>query len=159
MNYAGNQSTAAVGVFPATAGGLPLAERIMATPRLACEALCRALNNGDLEAALGCFSPGGCLIAADGTACQGEAAVRERLAELIARGARIEIELRGVLVAAEVALAHERWQITYGGVPDPALAKAPAPTMVLRWLEEEWRIAIAAPWGTTASPPLRAIWP
>lgn len=145
---------------PATpAPPAPLGRRLAATPRLACEALCRALNRGDLEAALSCFAPGACLLGPDGTAAQGEGALRSRLAELIAAGAEVRIELRGVLVASDLALAHERWHISRRGRPDPGLAHSPAPSLVLRLLEGEWRIAIAAPWGTPASPPLEAVWP
>lgn len=158
MSYAPNQPLAAVGV-PAAGGSVPLSERHVATPRLACEALARAINSGDLEAAIACFSPGACLVWEDGTVAQGEAAVRDRLTELVARAARVRIELRGVLVAADTALAHERWQIAYADGVDGGAAPAPCPTLVLRLLGGEWRIAIAAPWGTPASEPLRAIWP
>jgi ketosteroid isomerase-like protein len=158
MSPAGEQALLARIDAP-RAAGVPLGERLAATPRLACEALCRAINHGDLEAALACFSPGAGLLGSEGSLAQGEGAIAAHLAELIARGAHVQIELRGVLVAADLALAHERWQLTYAGVPDPATAKAPGPTLVLRLIAGEWRIAIAAPWGAPATAPLRAIWP
>jgi hypothetical protein len=158
MSYAPNQPLAAVGV-PAAGGSAPLSQRLAATPRLACEALAKALNAGELEAALACFSPGGGLVWEDGTLTRGEAALRDRLAELIARAARVGIELYGVLVAADIALAHERWQVTYANGVDASAAPASAPTLVLRLIAGEWRIAIAAPWGVPQSAPLRAIWP
>jgi ketosteroid isomerase-like protein len=136
-----------------------LRERAAATPRLACEALARAINARDLEAALECFAPGAVLVGPEGTVSQGEHALRASLSQLIAAGARIEIELFGVLVAEELALAHERWQISYGGVPDPRLSQASCPSLVMRLLGGEWKLAIAAPWGTAASPPLEAVWP
>ncbi|MGE5282509.1 MAG: YybH family protein [Chloroflexota bacterium] len=137
----------------------PLGERLAATPRLASEALCRALNQGDTEAALACFAPGAVLVGPEGTATQGEAALRAALDELIAAGAEVRIELRGVLVAGDTALAHERWAISRGGVPDQGLSRSPAPSLVLRCLGGEWKIAIAAPWGQPARPPLEAVWP
>jgi ketosteroid isomerase-like protein len=130
-----------------------------ATPRLACEALAAAINAGDLEAALACFSPGACLIAAEGSTATGEAAIRPRLWELIANGARIEIELAGVIVAEEVALAHERWRISYPGRRASRSPQSALPSLVLCCLEGEWKLAIAAPWGMPATAPLRAIWP
>jgi ketosteroid isomerase-like protein len=134
----------------------PLSERFTATPRLACEALARAIESRDLETALACFSPGACLVGPDGKASHGEGAIRSLLGGLIAHGARVRIELYGVLVAGDVALAHERWQISAG---QPSPSQAPAPTMVLRLAEGEWKVAIAAPWGTAASAPLEAVWP
>jgi len=138
---------------------LALRERLAATPRLACENLARAINHADLEAALECFSPGACLIGPEGTVSQGEHALRASLAQLIGAGAEVGLELRGVLVAEDLALAHERWQISYAGVPDPRLAQASCPSLVLRLLGGEWKLAIAAPWGQAASEPLRAVWP
>jgi len=136
-----------------------LSERLAATPRLACEALARAINNRDLEAALACFAPGAALVGPDGTVSQGEHALRASLAQLVAAGAEARVELRGVLVAEDLALAHERWQISYGGVPDPRLVHSPCPSLVLRLIGDEWKLAIAAPWGQAASEPLEAVWP
>lgn len=144
---------------PSAGNSVPLRERLLATPRLACEALSRAINDADIDAALSCFAPGACLVGPDGTAAQGAKALRSTLAQLIEAGAQVQIELRGVLVAREIALAHERWQISYEGVPDSRLALAPCPSLVLRLIEGEWRLAIAAPWGAPASEPLRAVWP
>jgi ketosteroid isomerase-like protein len=71
----------------------------------------------------------------------------------------VKIELRGVLVAAEVALAHERWTISYEGERASRSAQSAQPTLVMRLFAGEWKLAIAAPWGTPASKPLQAIWP
>jgi len=158
VSYAGEQALAAIRA-PAGGGRAALGERLAATPRLACAALCKALNAADLEAAIACFSPNGCLVWEDGTLAQGEGAVRERLSELIARAARVQIELRGVIVAGDLALAHERWQIAYGNGVDASVTAATGPTLVLRLIADEWKIAIAAPWGAPATEPLRAIWP
>jgi hypothetical protein len=144
---------------PSAGEAAPLRERLAATPRLACEALGRAIEDADLDAALSCFSPGALLIGPEGTAAQGTEALRASLAQLIEAGARVRIELYGVLVAEEIALAHERWQIAYEGLPDARLPEAPCPSLVMRLVEGEWKIAIAAPWGAPASEPLRAVWP
>jgi ketosteroid isomerase-like protein len=133
----------------------PLGERFAATPRLACQALSRALGEGDLEAALACFAPDACLILADGTSVHGEEAIRSRLAGLIAGGAEVAIELTGVIAAADVALAHERWSARSGA--QGGFSGAPHPTLVLRRHGEEWKLAIAAPWGWAPAPPLVAV--
>lgn len=134
----------------------PLGERLAATPRLACQALARAINAADLAAALACFTPGACLAMPDGNSAHGEMAIGACLGDLIARGARVRIETRGVLVAEDIALAHERW--SFSGQDTALTAPAgSAPTMVLRRVGEEWKVAIAAPWGAPATEPLRAI--
>jgi len=142
---------------PSAGAAAPLRERLCATPRLACEALARAIGRGELEAALSCFSSDGCLVGAEGTVAQGEHALAASLSGLIEAEAKVRIELYGVLVAGDIALAHERWQISYRGIPDPRLPQDPSPSLVLRLLEGQWRIAIAAPWGLAASEPLRGV--
>jgi ketosteroid isomerase-like protein len=126
-------------------GTAPLGERFAASPRLACQALARALRAGDLDAAASCFAPEACLIAPDGTEAHGEAAIRDRLAHLIASGAEVAIELAGVIAAGDIALAHERW--TFRSEGEGGSSHAPHPTLVLRRLGDEWKLAIAAPWG------------
>lgn len=135
-----------------------LGERLAATPRLACEALARALNHADLNAALACFSPGACLIGPEGTAVHGEAAIGTLLAELIEARARVVIEPVGVIVASDLALSHERWTIGVEGKRASRFSEPSSqPTLVLRQIGGEWRIAIAAPWGQPAHPPLEAV--
>ena len=132
-----------------------LGGRLGATPRHACAALSRALGGGDLEAAVACFAPDACLIAPDGTAVHGAAAIRSRLAGLIEARAEVEIELAGVLCAGDLALAHERWSFRSEG--EDGFSHAPHPTLVLRRVEGEWKLAIAAPWGWAPAPPLEAV--
>lgn len=135
MSQAAEMSLARIDSPPR--GGRPLGERFAATPRLACEALERAMAAGDLNAATACFAPDACLIGADGTQIHGQAAIRSHLAQLVQAGMQLAIEPTGVIVAGETALAQ------------PALA--------LRRVGEEWKIAIAAPWGWDPAPPLEAI--
>jgi ketosteroid isomerase-like protein len=133
----------------------PLGERFAASPRLACQTLQRALGVGDLEAACACFAPDACLITPEGTEVHGEAAIRSRLAQLIQARAEVTIDLAGVLSAGDLAIAHERWRIRAEGVD--RFSQAPHPTLVLRRLGAEWKLAIAAPWGWAPAPPLEAI--
>jgi ketosteroid isomerase-like protein len=132
-----------------------LGERFTASPRLACQALKRALGDGDIDAAAERFAPDACLIAPDGTAVHGAAAIRARLAGLIQSRAEVAIELAGVLAAGDIALAHERW--TFRSEGSQGSGHALHPTLVLRRLGTEWKLAIAAPWGWAPAPPLEAV--
>jgi uncharacterized protein (TIGR02246 family) len=132
-----------------------LGERFAFTPRHACAALSRALSSGDLDGAAACFAPDACLITPDGTEVHGEAAIRARLAKLIEGHAEVAIELAGVLSAGDIALAHERWTFRSEGVE--GFSHAPHPTLVLRRVEAEWKLAIAAPWGWGPAPPLEVV--
>lgn len=108
----------------------------------------RALYVGDLDAATACFARDGCLITPDATAVHSRERIRPLLAQLIARRTEIEVELSNVVGAGEVALANERWRVRSGiGDEAPRVEQTLSPTLVLRQIEGEWKIAIAAPWG------------
>lgn len=117
------------------------------TPALACLTFAATLNNGELDAATSCFAREGCLITPDATAIRGRESIRDILAQLIARRAEIAVELSATLTAGDVALAHERWRICSEGAENVPFVQVSTPTLVLRCIEEDWKLAIAAPWG------------
>jgi ketosteroid isomerase-like protein len=109
--------------------------------------LARALSLGDLETAAACFLRDGCLITPDATAIHGRDWIRPLLAQLVARRIEIEVEFSNAIRAGGLLLAYERWQVHSGGINCPRITQAWSPTLVLRQTEEDWRVAIAAPWG------------
>jgi ketosteroid isomerase-like protein len=110
-------------------------------------AFTKAINEANLEAATRCFARDGCLITPDSTAIFGREDVRPVLAQLISRRSRIDVQARSILVAGEVALGSERWQISSPGVNGTVFEQVASPRLVLRYLEGAWKLAIAAPWG------------
>ena len=113
-----------------------------------CLAFVGALSGGDLDGATACFTRDGCLITPDATAVYGRERIRPLLAQLIARGTEIEIEVSNVVTAGEVVLANERWRVCSGAQGEvPRIEQTLNPTLVLRLVEGEWKLAIAAPWG------------
>jgi ketosteroid isomerase-like protein len=106
----------------------------------------QALNAGDAGAAANCFARDGCLITPDATAIHSRDAVRPLLAQLVARRVEITVELSCAVGAGDVVLASERWTVRFG--IDPVQPKQTLhPTLVLRRIEAEWKLAVAAPWG------------
>jgi hypothetical protein len=109
--------------------------------------LAQALSLGNLESATACFLRDGCLITPDATAIHGRERIRPVLAQLIVRRPEVEVELSNAIRAGGAVLAYERWQVHSGGVDCPRVTQTWSPTLVLRRTEEDWRLAIAAPWG------------
>lgn len=107
----------------------------------------QAISIGDLDSATACFARDGCLITPDATAVHGRDRVRPLLAQLVARRTEIRVEFSNVVGAGEVVLAHERWRVRSGGAEGPSIEQTLDPTLVLRRIEAEWKLAIAAPWG------------
>ena len=113
-----------------------------------CLGFVRALSAGDLDAATACFARDACLITPDATAVHGRDRIRPLLAQLVARRTEIEVELSTVIGAGEVILASERWRVRSGaGEKAPRIEQVLDSTLVLRRVEAEWKLAIAAPWG------------
>lgn len=107
----------------------------------------QAVSIGDLDSATACFARDGCLITPDATAVHDRERIRPLLAQLIARRTEIRVELSNVVGAGDVLLARERWRVRSGGAECPRIEQTLEPALVLRRIEAEWKLAIAAPWG------------
>jgi ketosteroid isomerase-like protein len=105
------------------------------------------LSAGNLSAATACFTRDACLLTQDATAIHNRDAIRPVLAQLIARRARIAVELTNVLPSGDVALVRERWTIEIDGIESSRFDQICTPTMVLRRVEGRWKLALLAPWG------------
>jgi ketosteroid isomerase-like protein len=119
-------------------------------PEQSTRAFTDAINQGDLRAAAHCFALDACLTTPDATTIRGRDEIRPIIAQLIARGSRIEVQARSILVAGEVALASERWAIRSAGAEGAVFEQRSSPTLVLRLVEGAWKLAIAPLWGLRA---------
>jgi ketosteroid isomerase-like protein len=114
---------------------------------MACLSLPELISAGNLSGAAACFARDACLLTQDSTAIHDRQHIRPLLAQLIARRARIEVEQSNLLYAGDVALAQERWTIEIDAAEGSRFAQACRPTLVLRQLEGQWKLALVAPWG------------
>lgn len=87
------------------------------------------------------------MLTPDATAIHKRQHIRPVLAQLIARHIRIDVELSNVLVAGDVAFAREHWLVLADGATGSRFEQAPSPELVLRRVEDQWKLAIAALWG------------
>ncbi len=113
----------------------------------------QAISLGELDSATACFARDGCLITPDATAVHGRERVRPLLAQLVARRTEIEVEFSHLVAAGEVVLAQERWRVRSGGDGAPRVEQTLDPVLILRQVEAEWKLAIAAPWGRAPTYP------
>ncbi|HVD41147.1 MAG TPA: nuclear transport factor 2 family protein [Solirubrobacterales bacterium] len=114
---------------------------------LVCPRFAQALNAGDLEGAASCFARDGCLITPDATAIHGREHIRSVLAQMVRRRTEIRVELSSSVSAGEVLLVHQRWRIRTGERPRQHFEQTADAVLVLRQVEGEWKLSIAAPWG------------
>ncbi|HKF81876.1 MAG TPA: nuclear transport factor 2 family protein [Solirubrobacterales bacterium] len=117
------------------------------TPRESTGAFAASISRGDLDAAAHCFAKDACLITPDATAVRGRDEIRPILHQLIVVGSRIEVEESSIVIAGEVALGTERWVLTTPGSEGSPFTRTLTPTLVLRQLDDVWKLAVAMPWG------------
>lgn len=126
---------------------MELSLSLLGNPERFSHRLVSAVNAGNLDAATAYFARDACLITPDGTAVHGRARIRSVLAQMIFARTRIAVELSATLTAGDVALARERWTIRSPGAEGRSLARSTESTLVLRWIEEHWKVAVIAPWS------------
>jgi uncharacterized protein (TIGR02246 family) len=117
------------------------------SPREGTRALAASISRGDLDAAAHCFTKDACLLTPDATTVRGREGIKPILRQLIAAGSKIEVQESSIVLAGEVALVTERWQVTSAGSEGAPFTRTLTPTLVMRRLEGAWKLAVAMPWG------------
>lgn len=107
----------------------------------------QALNRGDLDPAANCFARDGCLVTPDATAIYGRERIRAVLAQMVSRRTEIQVELSSSVGIGEVVLIHQRWRISSGEQRGERFEQVSDAVLVVRRIEERWKLSIAAPWG------------
>jgi ketosteroid isomerase-like protein len=100
-----------------------------------------ALNAADLDAATDCFLGDACLVTPDDTAVHGLGAVREILAQLIARRARFEVTASA---SPAPGVVRQCWIVRGEGVGGPQLEQMLDPLFGLRRVDDQWKLASPA---------------
>ena len=116
------------------------------TPQEATRAFAASISRGDLDAAAHCFAKDACLVTPDATAVRSREEIRPILHQLIVLESRIEVEESSILPAGEVALGTERWTVTSPGSEGGSFTRLLTPMVVLRQIEDVWKLAVALPW-------------
>ncbi len=116
------------------------------TPRESTRALAASISRGDLDGAAHCFAKDACLLTPDATAVRGREEIKPILHQLIVAGSQIEVQDSSIVLAGEVALGSERWVVTSAGSEGSPFTRTLTPTVVLRQIEEVWKVAVAMPW-------------
>jgi ketosteroid isomerase-like protein len=117
------------------------------SPAGACLAFVQALADADLARASSGFTREACLITPDATTIHGRSEIASVLAQLIAARTQIGIDPLSEVGAGDVALVRQRWTFASQRPDRIPFAWVSEATIVLRRIEAEWKIALAAPWG------------
>ena len=121
----------------------------MKTPLETVNHLVRAINAGDLAAAVELYEPEALLVSQPGQLARGRSQVREALAGFVAMRATLTSEVQQVLEAGDLALYLARWSLR-GANPagEPVTLRGESTDILRRQADGRWLIAIDDPWGT-----------
>jgi len=116
-------------------------------------AFVRAMNRGDLEAALAFYENDAVLLAQPAQLVRGIDGIREALRAFIALRPTLVTEAASTWQSEDVALYIARWSLT-GIAPDAALVNMSGEStdVLRRQGDGRWLIAVDNPWGTMALP-------
>lgn len=103
-----------------------------------------AINGRDADALLALYEPAGLAVHLDGSTCEGEAALREMIDELLATIEHIDGETRKVIVAGDIALTSATWRARLAG-PDDATGEGTTAEVARRQPDGTWRWVIDDP--------------
>jgi uncharacterized protein (TIGR02246 family) len=120
-----------------------------ATPEQVLEAVVEGINSGDLEMLIALYEPAAAFATEPGTLAPGLGGIREALGGFVAMNGKLELEVKRVLEAGDLALVVGEWSFTGTG-PDgePVTLAASNADVLRRQADGSWRFVIDNPWGT-----------
>ena len=98
------------------------------------------MRRGELDAVLELYEPDVSFRNAEGEVKQGRAALREELLPFATAKTNFEFDIRGVVLAGDLALVHNQWHLT-----SPHEASGYAIEVMRRQADGTWRFAIGDP--------------
>jgi uncharacterized protein (TIGR02246 family) len=110
----------------------------------------RAMNAGDLNAALALYERDAVLVPAPGQRVVGRASIREALAGFLALQPRFSLDVQPAVGATDTALLTSRWSMT-GTAPDGSAVELAGTTadVVRKQADGTWLTAIDCPFGAS----------
>jgi uncharacterized protein (TIGR02246 family) len=119
------------------------------TPEQVLKAIVDGINAGDLDALMPLYEPEAGFAAQPGSLAHGPAGVRQGLAGFIAMKGKLDLEVKRVLKASDLALVTTVWSFTGAGPSgEPVKLAARSADVLRRRADGSWRFVIDNPWGT-----------
>ncbi|MBI5437117.1 MAG: DUF4440 domain-containing protein [Nitrosomonadales bacterium] len=110
--------------------------------------LVKAINQGNLDAAVASYEPGATLIVQPGKVATGTKALRDALAGFIALKPTLTTESYQVVQSGDIALYCSKWNLK-GVAPDGSIVQmgGTSSDVLRRQTNGQWLIAVDNPWG------------
>lgn len=119
------------------------------TPKEVLESIVEGINTGNLDSLMTLYEPNAAFAVQPGKLAHGLAGVRESLRGFIAMKGKLDLKVKRVLEAGDLALVVGVWTFSGTG-PDgkPVKLAAENADVLRREADGPWRFVIDNPWGT-----------
>ena len=117
------------------------------TPEAVHHLFMEAFNRGDLDGLMALYEPGATLVPQPGQTVTGVQAIRQALTGFLALKGTMDIQLKKVLQAEDIAQVLSTWTIKGTGPDGNPLTLNGQTTDVVRQSDGSWRLAIDNPFA------------
>jgi ketosteroid isomerase-like protein len=120
-----------------------------ATPEHVLEAVVEGINTGDFGMLMSLYEPGAAFATQPGSLAPGLGGIREALGGFVAMKGTLDLEVKRVLEAGDLALVVGEWSFRGTGRDgEPVTLAARNADVLRRQADGSWRFVIDNPWGT-----------
>jgi uncharacterized protein (TIGR02246 family) len=121
----------------------------MMTPKEVLDSVVEGINSGDLDALMTLYETDACFASQTGQIAKGPESVRQSLHNFINLKGKLNLKVKRVLQASDLALVTGEWSFSGTG-PDgnPVNMAAKSADVLRHQADGTWRFVIDNPWGT-----------
>ena len=119
------------------------------TPEEVLNSVTEGINAGDLDSLMTLYEPLACFASQPGQLAKSPAGIRESLRGFIDMNGKLDLKVKRVLRASDLALVTTEWSFSGTG-PDgnPVNMAAKSADVLRHQADGTWRFVIDNPWGT-----------
>jgi ketosteroid isomerase-like protein len=119
------------------------------TPEEVLGAVTEGINNRDLDSLMKLYEPGACFASQPGVLAKGPDGIRESLRSFIDMNGKLDLSVKRVLKANDLALVTTEWSFN-GTDPDDKHVhiSAKSADVLRKQSDGTWQFVIDNPWGT-----------
>jgi ketosteroid isomerase-like protein len=119
------------------------------TPEEVLNSVTDGINSGDLDSLMALYEPAACFASQTGQLAESPEGIRESLRSFIEMNGKLDLSVKRVLKANDLALVITKWSFSGTG-PDrkPIHMTAKSADVLRQQPDGTWRFVIDNPWGT-----------
>jgi uncharacterized protein (TIGR02246 family) len=119
------------------------------TPEEVLNSVVKGINSGDLDSLITLYEADACFASQPGQIAKSPESVRQSLRSFIDLKGKLDLKVKGVLQASDIALVITEWSFSgTGSDGNPVNMAAKSADVLRHQADGTWRFVIDNPWGT-----------